>query len=931
MSDKHFQGLFEHMMEGCAYCRMIFEDGQAVDWIFLAVNEPFARLTGIGSANGKCVSELIPGLRETDPELFEIYSRVVLTGKPEKFERYVKSLDMWFSVSVYSPAMEHFVAIFNDVTQKRAHELEIERLTFNLKQRVAELEAIFNTSPIGLAVAEDAQGLHIRGNRALEKQLGLQPGSELSLRGDRPEYRVYCQGKEMPVDELPMQRAGRGESVIGQIVDVVRADGKEVILYSSAAPLIDVQGRPCGAVGAFMDLTEQKLAEEELLNYKNDLEMLVEERTEELRRANEVLRSEVEERKKAEEGLRVSESRYRKLHDSMMDAFAVVDMAGWIQDCNSAYCEMLGYSRMELEKLTYLDLTPEQWHEFEARIVAEQVLPKGCSELYEKEYRCKNGKVFPVELRTCLISDDAGRPRQMFAIVRDITERKRMEESLRHASAYNRGLIEASIDPLVTIGHDGRITDVNSATEKVTGLLRHELIGRDFSNFFTDPPRAKAGYLQVFRDGSVRDYELEIRHVDGHLTPVLYNAIVYRGEKGEVAGVFAAARDISNRKSLEAQLRQARKMEAVGTLTGGIAHEFNNILTTIIGYASILKSDLAESPKHLLKLETLLLGADRAASLVRSLLSFSKNQPCEKRCIDLNSLLFLDDDVVGKLIREDIRIDISLHGSPLMVNGDKVLVEQVLLNLLNNARDAMPKGGIISIRTEETAIDQAFMDTNGFGKPGRYALIRFSDNGEGMDEAVRQKIFDPFFTTKDVGKGTGLGLSVCYGIIKQHGGYIICESRRGKGSQFRIYLPLTEEMPKKGDTKIEGSIGGGGETILVAEDNEFLREMTRLLLTRTGYNVILAVDGREALEKYKEHREEISLVILDVIMPFMNGRDVYTEISRYDPSLKVIFTSGYTSDIMPEEEKMADEGFLFIPKPFAPAKLLGHVRELLDS
>jgi PAS domain S-box-containing protein len=910
---------------------MIFEDGKAVDWVYLAVNEPFAKLTGLRNANGKQVSELIPGLRESDPELFEIYSRVALTGKPERFERRIRALDKWFSISVYSPSVEHFVAILNDVTEKKERELEIERLNHSLQQRVAELEAIFGTSPIGLAVAEDAQGLHIRGNRTLENLLGLQPGSELSLRGEKPGFRSFHKGEEIPVDDLPMQRACRGESVAGQVVDAVRADGTEVILFSSAAPLIDAKGKPCGAVGAFMDITEQRRAEEELRNYQCELEMLVEERTGELRRANEELRSEVEERKRAEEALRVSESRYRKLHDSMMDAFAVVDMAGWFRDCNAAYCEMLGYSRMELERLTYVDLTPEKWHEFEARIVAGQVLPKGCSEVYEKEYRRKNGTVFPVELRTCLISDDAGRPRQMLAIVRDITERKKMEDAIRLSNAYNRGLIEVSIDPLVTIGHDGRITDVNSATEKVTGVQRNELIGRDFSDFFTDPPRAKAGYQQVFRDGSVHDYELEIRHADGHLTPVLYNAIVYRDDKGEVAGVFAAARDISNRKSLEAQLRQARKMEAVGTLTGGIAHEFNNILTTIIGYASILKLDLAGSPEHLLKLETLLLGADRAASLVRSLLSFSRNQPCEKSCIDLNSLIFLNDEVVGKLIREDIRIDISLHGSPLMVNADKVLVEQVLLNLLNNARDAMPKGGMISIRTEETAIGQEFMDANGFGKPGRYALIRFSDSGEGMDEAVRQKIFDPFFTTKEVGKGTGLGLSVCYGIIKQHGGYIICESRRGKGSQFRIYLPLTEALPKKGDTKMEGSMAGGGETILVAEDNEFLREMTRLLLTRTGYNVILAVDGRDAVEKYREHRDEISLVILDVIMPFMNGRDVYNEMYRYDPALKVIFTSGYTADIMSEEEKIAEEGFLFMSKPFVPAKLLGHVRELLDS
>ncbi len=265
----------------------------------------------------------------------------------------------------------------------------------------------------------------------------------------------------------------------------------------------------------------------------------------------------VTEQRSAEQALRASEAKYRRLHDAMRDAFVSVDMEGHILECNEAYLEMLGYDEQDIKKLTYMDLTPEKWHEHEADIVKHQIIPRGFSEIYEKEYTRKDGSVFPVELRTVLFRDDRGKPEFMWATVRDITERRKFEGSLKQAIAYNRSLIEASLDPLVTIGSDGKITDVNKATEQATGYSREELVGKDFSECFTDPVKASTIYRQVFQMGLVRDCELELRHRDGHVVPVLYNASTYRDSKGKAAGVFASARDMSERKKLEETLRDS--------------------------------------------------------------------------------------------------------------------------------------------------------------------------------------------------------------------------------------------------------------------------------------------------------------------------------------------------------------------------------------
>jgi PAS domain S-box-containing protein len=511
----------------------------------------------------------------------------------------------------------------------------------------------------------------------------------------------------------------------------------------------------------------------------------------------------------------------------------------------------------------------------------------------------------------------------------EIEARRQAEEALNAANAYNRSLIEASIDPLVTIGAGGEITDVNSATEKVTGRVREELIGTDFSEYFTEPELARSGYEKVFREGTVRDYALEIRHRDGHVTPVLYNAAVYRDETGEVAGVFAAARDITERRDLERQLRQAQKLEAIGTLAGGIAHDFNNILTAIIGFGSLLEMKMSRDDPQRVNVTQILTAADRAANLTRSLLAFSRKQVIEVRPVCLNDIVAGLEPMLRRVVREDIELHIDLRDAPLTVLADAGQLDQVLLNLTTNALDAMPAGGSITISTARATLDERFRSAHGFGESGEYALLSFADSGEGMAEDVRQRIFEPFYTTKEVGKGTGLGLAVCYGIIEQHSGYISCRSALGQGTAFCIHLPLVRGESRRPETAPEARPAGGTETILVTEDEPMVRELTTGILREFGYTVIEAADGEEAVAQFAAHQGTVDLCLLDVIMPKKKGWEAYEEIKGLRPDAKVLFMSGYQADVT-FPTGLAQEGAELIPKPVVPHDLLRKVREVLD-
>ena len=381
---------------------------------------------------------------------------------------------------------------------------------------------------------------------------------------------------------------------------------------------------------------------------------------------------------------------------------------------------------------------------------------------------------------------------------------------------------------------------------------------------------------------------------------------------------------------LQVQLLQAQKMEAIGQLAGGIAHDFNNVLTAIIGYGNLLLMSLEESSPLKKYVDHMLTASDRAAKLVSSLLAFSRKQETNPEPVDVNRIIKGVEPLIIRLAGEDVALKTALTVEDLTVMADANQIDQVLMNLAGNARDAMPGGGSLTISTEFAEMDSEFIKSHGYGRAGQYALITVSDTGIGIDKETRDRIFEPFFTTKDLGKGTGLGLAMAYGIIKQHNGYISVYSEPGEGTTFRIYLPLVQS--EVGEKKAEdlSLMRKGTETILLVEDNAEARGAAHVTIERAGYKVLEAVDGEDALHKFMENKDDIHLLILDVVMPKKNGKEVSEAVWKVKPDVKIIFTSGYTADII-HSKGIVEEGSNLLLKPFSPYVLLEKIRDLLDK
>lgn len=620
-SEELYRSLFSNMLNGFAYCRMIFEDDRPRDFIYLSVNDAFTTLTGLKDVTGRKVSEVIPGIRESDPQLFEIYGRVSRTGLPERFEMFVRALQKWFWFSVYSPKKDHFVAVFDVIT----------------------------------------------------------------------------------------------------------------------------------------------------------------------------------ERKLAEAALQESERKYRSLVDHAVVGVYRSNMEGTFLYVNEAMATILGFNTAK-------------------ELLAVPVL-----------------------------------------------------------SSYKR------------------------------------------------PGDRETFIVNLKERGMISGYEIGITTPSGDDKTIVISAVL---DDNIISGMVM---DITVQKKLEAQLLQAQKMEAIGTLAGGIAHDFNNILSTIVGYGHILQVQTKEDDPMRMNVEEILNAADRATALTHSLLAFSRKQIMHVKPVQLNDLVRRVQTLLRRIIGEDISIRTMPGEDKITVMADSGQIEQVLMNLATNARDAMPHGGTFTIEISCVELDESFVVRHGYGNPGAYALLTASDTGEGMDEETRRRIFEPFFTTKEYGKGTGLGLSVVYGIIKQHDGYIEAYSEPGIGTTFRIYLPLSDALIETDapPSVAVSSPAGGTETILLAEDDESLRKLARIVLEAAGYTVITAEDGKDAVRKFIEHNAEIDLVILDMIMPQMNGREAYEQIRSIRPDVRALFASGYTAD-KAYREGMAGAKVELLLKPILPNKLLKKVREVLE-
>lgn len=531
-----------------------------------------------------------------------------------------------------------------------------------------------------------------------------------------------------------------------------------------------------------------------------------------------------------------------------------------------------------------------------------------------------------------------GNPTRLVPVIerslREASERKgkrEAEEELRKSNERFRMIFEHSIDAILLTRTDGSVLAANPEACRIFGMSAAEICHAGRAGLMDIEDVRLPGLLKErCRTGKCRG-EISMKRGDGSMFPAeISSAVFSKGDGIQHASMII--RDITERKNLEAQMRQAHKMEAVGQLAGGVAHDFNNILQAIFGYSQlILSSAKGKEPveKHV---SELIRATQRAADLTKSLLAFSRKQAVTLEVIDVSEVIKGNEVFLRRLIREDIKLKIACTTEPLTVLADRGQIEQVLMNLVTNARDAMPKGGLLSIETRNTTLGQDFIEAHGFGTAGAYASFSVSDSGFGMDRVTQSHIFEPFFTTKEQGKGTGLGLSMAYGIVKKHDGFITVYSEPGRGATFKIYLPAVQgsALPGIKESRETAPLRGGTETILVCEDDEVLRRLSTKILEHSGYGVIEAVDGKDAVDKFIEFDKRIDLVIIDAIMPKKNGKQACDEMRIIRPDLQVLFVSGYTRDIF-AEDNVFDENAAFVQKPVLPNELLAKIRELLDK
>lgn len=517
-------------------------------------------------------------------------------------------------------------------------------------------------------------------------------------------------------------------------------------------------------------------------------------------------------------------------------------------------------------------------------------------------------------------------------------ERKRSEERLRQSEEKYRSIFESIYDVYYRINIDGKIMLVSPSVLPRAGYDPEELIGQDVSKIYFNPSDRDLFLEKIKETGVLNDYEVKFKAKDGGVLNVSLTANLISDKDGNPVAIEGILRDITGRKkaeqemiALQEQFRQSQKMEAIGKLAGGVAHDFNNLLTIIKGYCQLSLPTIKEGDPLKENIEEVVKASDRAADLTRQLLAFSRRQIMEMRVLDLNHILRNLDKMLRRMIGEDVELKTLLADDLGKVKADPGQIEQVLMNLVVNARDAMPKGGKLTIETANIKLDEKYARNHIAVTPGDYVMIAVSDTGIGMSPEVRERVFEPFFTTKERGKGTGLGLSTVYGIVKQSDGNIWVYSEPGKGTTFKIYLPKVDEPAEELRVKVERpELPRGSETVLVVEDDEKVRKLSVKILEKHGYEVIGAGSGEEALEICRERKKPIHLVLTDVVMPGMDGRQLTKKLMEVCHGFKVLYMSGYTDNAI-THHGVLERGLDFIQKPLSIEGLVRKVREVLDK
>ena len=637
-----------------------------------------------------------------------------------------------------------------------------------------------------------------------------------------------------------------------------------------------------------------------------------------------------------------------ELLETLPDAIVAVDRDGTIVQVNSQTQVLFGYERDELIGQKVELLVPGRYrrqHHQDRQNYAETPKTRRMGANLELYGRRRNGSEFPVEISLSPVPTEHGT--LVLSAIRDISDSKRIAEELRRANEelHQRtteqlgeyrsrlaSIIDSSEDAIIGKDLDGIITSWNKGAEHIYGYTPEEVVGKHISLLApSDRPDEIPEILRKIAQGEGTEHYESVRVTkQGRRLDVSITVSPLRDAKGDIIGASAIARDITAQKRAEGQLHQSQKMEAIGRLAGGVAHDFNNILGIISACSEFLRDRIAPASEPMHYIENIKKATERGSSLTRQLLTFSRSSAIRPLVLDLNERLKDVSKLLRPLMGDDVEILIVSKAPAAVVEADPGQLDQIVINLAVNARDAMPRGGKFILETRDERFDEAFAGQHQNMAPGKYVLLAVSDTGSGMDEATVSRIFEPFFTTKELGKGTGLGLATVYGIVKQSAGHILVYSELGHGTTFKIYLPAADHkigLESRRETETV-SPKRHGTTILLVEDDEIMRGLTRQLLQEHGYTVVEADDGKSALEWAETHPGPFDLVLTDVVMRRMSGPELVERLHATRPNLKVVFMSGYTGELIAEREVLK-RGITLLEKPFSRTALLNTIHTTL--
>lgn len=779
-----------------------------------------------------------------------------------------------------------------------------------IDKRLRQSEAWFSTTLKSIGdgvIVTDREGKITFMNVIAESLTGWKQKAALG----KPLMDVYklVDGETGAAIASPVPDILKSKSVIGLRADstLITKGDKRIPIDDSAAPIKDDRGSIIGVVLVFHDIIERKLAEE---------------------------------------ALRESEDRYRRLFEESRDAIYVAKRNGQFLISNQSTLDLFGYTRNEIQDLNIqaMYVNPDDRKAFQTEIEA-----KGSVRDYEVQLRNKKGETLDCLLTSTLLRDKSGKVLGYQGIIRDITERKKAEEYLRRSESRYRLLAENVTDVIWTMDMDLQFTDVTPSIQQILDYTIEDFLALSFTDILTE--ESYQALRESFPGGSetikravgeaeeVSDIEVELKKKNDSRVWVNVSLTMLKNDAGEAIGILGVAHDITRRKRVEAdrekiqaQLLQAQKMEAVGILAGGVAHDFNNLLTIIQGNAELAMMKTGPLDPLFSDINEIKAAARRASDLTNQLLLFSRKQPMQFIQANLNKTIEDLLKMLHRLIGEDVGISTDLEKNIWTVQADRGTLEQVIMNLSINARDAMPDGGRLLIRTENVELNNSAITGRAEIKSGKFVRLSIRDTGIGMDAETVAHIFEPFFSTKDPGEGTGLGLSVVYGIVDQHGGWIDVDSTPGEGTMFLIYLPATaEESAETEDKMIQmKELRGQGEGILIVEDAQGVLDYASAVLKENGYTVYPAKDAAEAMAIFKKEEQNILLVLADVVLPDRNGIELVEDLIKLKSGLKIILCSGYTG-MRSQWELIQEKGYKYIQKPYGLQELLSNVKMIIDQ